>query len=166
MDPYWEKTIDVEGEKHEIKLYSYTPKSIAMTSSGDFGKKFSTHFKELGGKFNPKLSIGPGWIFRLDLQSGLSDILRKIFKGEIKPKELGVKNPMFDDSDIDFKIFNTLQELIELLPESEEERVLSENEEVRTIVYYNKSDQTTTQGECIYSFSSSRKSMEIYQLKL
>ena len=50
MDPYWEKTIEVEGENHEIKLYSYSTKCIAMTSTEDFGKKFSAHFKEIGGR--------------------------------------------------------------------------------------------------------------------
>jgi len=166
MDPYWEKIIESEGKNYEIKLFRYSPKCIAMVSSDDFGKKFSTYFKEIGGRFNPKLSVGPGWIFRLDLQEGLTDILRKIYKGEIKPRELEIKTPVFDDSDIDFKIFNTLQDLIQLLPEDTEERVISENQEVKTTVYYNKTDDTVTQGDCIYSFSSSRKSMDIYQLRL
>ena len=83
MEPYWEKEFCIEDKKYEIKLYQYTPKCIAMTSTEDFGKKFATPLKEIGGKFNPKLSIGPSWIFKFDFQSDLTDVLRKIYKEEV-----------------------------------------------------------------------------------
>tara|TARA_R110002110_G_scaffold51596_5_gene151133 strand:- start:95 stop:595 length:501 start_codon:yes stop_codon:yes gene_type:complete len=166
MEPYWEKEFCIEDKKYEIKLYQYTPKCIAMTSTEDFGKKFATPLKEIGGKFNPKLSIGPSWIFKFDFQSDLTDVLRKIYKGEIKPKETEIRQPVFEDSDVDQKIFNNLQELITLLPEEKEERILSETEEVITTVYYNKDEETVTKGNLIYSFCSAHKNMEIYQLEL
>jgi len=165
-EAYWTRSFTVDDNKYEVKLYHYSAKSIAMTSSEDFGKRFSKYFKEIGGRFNPKLSVGAGWIFKLDSQSDLTEVLRKIFKGEIKPSEVDVRAPVFEDSDVDRKIYNTLQELIHLLPEDKQERVMTENDELRITVYYNKDDETVTQGDCIYEFSSSRKKMSIYQLEL
>lgn len=165
-EPYWTRNFTVDDKKYEVKLYSYSAKSIAMTSTDDFGKRFSRHFRDAGGRFNPKLSVGAGWIFKLDSQTDLTEVLRKIFKGEIKPSEVDVRAPVFEDSDVDRKIYNTLQELIHLLPEDKQERVMTESEELRITVYYNKDDETVTQGDCIYEFSSSRKKMSIYQLEL
>ena len=48
----------------------------------------------------------------------------------------------------------------------EKTRAMTENDELRITVYYNKDDETVTQGDCIYEFSSSRKKMSIYQLEL
>jgi hypothetical protein len=165
MEPYWEKEYQIEDKKHEVKLYQYSPKCIAMVSSENFGKKFSFYLKEIGGRFNGKLSVGAGWIFKLDSQSDLTDLLRKIYKGEIKPKETEIRAPVIENSDIDHKIFNTLQELIVLLPSEQETRVLAENEEVKTTVYYNKSEETLVEGNMIYNFSSAHKNLEIYQLE-
>lgn len=166
MESYWDKEFNIDDNKYTVKLYKYSPKCIAMTTTEDFGKKFSQYFKDIGGRFNSRLSVGAGWIFKLDSQQALTDLLRKIYKKEIKPKETDFKAPSFDDSDTDNKIFNSLQELITLLPETKEERVLSENEEVKTLVYYNRSESDLTEGNLIYSFSSAHKNMEIYQLEL
>lgn len=166
MESYWDKEFDIDDNKYIVKLYKYSPKCIAMTSTEDFGKKFSQHLRDIGGRFNSRLSVGAGWIFKLDSQQALTDLLRKIYKKEIKPKETDFKAPSFDDSDTDNKIFNSLQELITLLPETKEERVLSENEEVKTLVYYNRDESDLTEGNLIYSFSSAHKNMEIYQLEL
>ena len=164
MEPYWTKEFSSDGEKFTIKLYQYTPKCIGMTIPEIFGKRLSFAFKDLGGKFNPKLSIGPGWVFRLDKQQDLTEILRKIYKGEIKPEETKFKPPAIEDNDNDMKVFNSLQELIVLLPEEKEERVLAEGEGFRTMVYYNQDNSTVTEGELIYSFSSAHKTMDIYQI--
>lgn len=166
MEPYWTKSFDVDGTDCEIKLFQYSAKCIAMVSTGDFGRKFSSHFKEIGGRFNPKLSVGAGWIFKLDSQSNLTEVLRKIYKKELLPKETEFKSPLIDENDTDTRIFNALNELINLLPEGKEERVLSETDSLKTTVYYNKDDETVTEGNCIYTFSSAHKKMDIYQLEL
>ena len=164
MNPYWTKEFSSDGEKYTIKLYQYSPKCIGMTIPENFGRRLSFAFKELGGKFNPKLSIGSGWVFKLEKQQDLTDMLRKIYKGEIKPKENEFKPPAIEDSDNDMKVFNSLQELIHLIPDEKEERILSEGEGHRTMVYYNQDDSTVTEGELIYSFSSAHKTMDIYQI--
>ena len=166
LKPYWEKELKVGNNTFNIQLYHYSAKSIAMVSTGDFGKKFAKYFKEINGRFNPKLSVGAGWIFRLDSQKGLTSILQKIYRGELEPTETTVNAPVFDDRDIDNKIFNTLTELIELIPANKEERIISETDQARTTVYYNKDDDTVTQGDCIYSFTSAHKTLEICQLAL
>ena len=63
-EAYWTRSFTVDDNKYEVKLYHYSAKSISMTSSGDFGKRFSKYFKEVGGRFNPKLSVGAGWILQ------------------------------------------------------------------------------------------------------
>jgi len=164
LKPYWEKDFKVDESTHSVKLFHYSAKSIAMVSDEVFGKRFAKYFKEIGGRFNPRLSVGSGWIFKLDAQKDLTSVLQKIFRGEAKPSEIGVSAPIFEDKDIDNKIFNTLADLIDLIPSAKEERVVSENDTMKTTVYYNKDDDTITQGDCIYSFTSAHKSLDIYQL--
>lgn len=166
LKPYWEKQFKIDEDIFEVKLFHYSAKSIALTSTNDFGKKFAKYFKEISGRYNPRLSVGAGWIFKLDSQKELTTVLQKIYRGEYKPTETTVSVPIFDDKDIDNKIFNTLSELIDLIPTEKEERVISETEKARTTVYYNKDDDTITQGDCIYSFTSAHKSLDIHQLAL
>lgn len=166
LKPYWEKEFRIEEQTHLIKLYQYSARSIALVSDENFGKKFACYFKELNGRFNPRLSVGSGWIFKLDVQKNLTGILQKIYRGELAPKEIGIVPPVIDDKDVDNKIFNTLTELIQSIPEGKEERILSETDEARTTVYYNKDDETITQGDCIYSFTSAHKTLDIHQLSL
>tara|TARA_R110002126_G_scaffold8631_4_gene40431 strand:- start:2884 stop:3405 length:522 start_codon:yes stop_codon:yes gene_type:complete len=164
LKPYWNKDFKVDETTHNIKLYHYSAKSIAMVSDEVFGKRFAKYFKEINGRFNPRLSVGSGWIFKLDSQKDLTSVLQKIFRGEAKPTEISVTAPLFEDKDIDNKIFNTLADLIELIPTEKDERVVSEKDGVRTTVYYNKDDDTITHGDCIYSFTSAHKSLDIHQL--
>ena len=166
LKPYWEKEFKIDEETHMVRLYQYSPKSIALVSDEKFGKQFASSFKELHGRFNSRLSVGAGWIFKLDAQKELSGVLQKIYRREIIPKELGVVPPLIDDKDIDNKIFNTLTELLQLIPEAKEERVLAETDQARTTVYYNKDDETITHGDCIYSFTSAHKTLDIHQLAL
>ena len=166
LKPYWEKDFKVDETIHNVKLYHYSAKSIAMVSDEVFGKRFAKYFKEIGGRFNPRLSVGSGWIFKLDSQKDLTSVLQKIFRGEAKPTEIGVTAPLFEDKDIDNKIFNTLADLIDLIPPEKAERVVSEKDDVRTTVYYNKDDETITHGDCIYSFTSAHKSLDIHQLSI
>ena len=69
MEAYYTKTFRIEEEDHEVKLYKYSLKSIAMVSTEKFGKGFSKNLKEIGGRFNPKLSVGAGWIFKIDSET-------------------------------------------------------------------------------------------------
>ena len=91
---------------------------------------------------------------------------KKHIPGSIEPKATSVIAPEIEDRDVDIRIFNALNEMIQLLPTEEVDRVLQEDSDSKTTVYYNRSDSTVTEGEMIYHFSSAHKTMEIYQLKI
>ena len=46
--------------KPELKVYDYSEKAIAIV--GDT-KPIKAQLKALGGKYNPKLKCGAGWVF-------------------------------------------------------------------------------------------------------
>lgn len=53
-----ELTIDFDVE--ELKVENYSEKAIVVTGNT---KLFKTEFKKLGGRFNPRLKCGQGWVF-------------------------------------------------------------------------------------------------------
>jgi len=167
MEPYYTKEFNIEGENHEVKLYKYSLKSIAMVSTEKFGKGFSKNLKDIGGRFNPKLSVGSGWIFRIDseTQEKITKFLKGVFTGEIKWETGDVKIPAIENHEIDQKIFITLNELLDFIPSEKEDRMISDKDGVKTFVYYNKDDSVITQGDTIYNFESAHKSLEITQLR-
>jgi hypothetical protein len=74
---------DSESYKTKVSVFQYTEKSIAITIDERFGKSFSNVLKENGGKFNPKLSIGKGWIFPTSKFGKIQDLFSKISSSEI-----------------------------------------------------------------------------------
>jgi hypothetical protein len=166
MEPYWQKTLTVSDKNYDISLYQYSPKSIALVSGETFGKMFAHKFKEIGGKFNPRLSVGAGWIFKLDAQKDLTLLIKNIYTGKEEPKTISIVPPNIDEKDTDIRIFNCLTELVASIPEEETERILQENDESKTTIYYNREENTLTEGDMIYMFTSAHKKVEIYQLKL
>ena len=57
MEPYWSYTYNnIEGiGEQKIDLYKYSAKCIALKTSHGFGRSFSKHLKNIGGKFNISL---------------------------------------------------------------------------------------------------------------
>jgi hypothetical protein len=166
MEAYYTKEFNIEGETQEVSLYKYSLKSIAMVSTEKFGKGFSKNLKDIGGRFNPKLSVGAGWIFKIDseTQGKITKFLKGVFTGEIKWETGDVKMPIIENQEIDQKIFITLNELMDFIPSEKEDRMISEKDGFKTFVYYNKDDSVVTQGETIYRFESAHRSLEITQL--
>ena len=165
---YYEKEFDIDGKKYKVTLYEYG-RGIAMVSDESFGKGFSKVLKStLGGRYNPKLSVGSGWIFKRDreTQEKLNNFLRDVFTGKIKMDSNEIRMPSIQKEDIDNRVFNMVKELIDCVPEETEERQISEQDGVKTFIYYNKQDSTVIQGDTIYSFESSKKSFEITQLRM
>lgn len=167
-ESYYTKVFKIEEEDHEVKLYKYSAKCIAMTTTEKFGKGFSSNLKEIGGKFNKNLKeIGPGWIFKMDseTQEKITNFLKGVFTKKIKWDTKEIKIPMIEEKEIDEKIINTLSELLDFIPSEKEDRLISEVEGVKTFVYYNRDDSTVTHGDTIYSFESAHKSLLITQFK-
>lgn len=60
-------------EQCDIKIIEYSDKAIAVV--GDT-KRYADDFKRLGGRFNPRLRCGCGWIFSKRKQDELNAVLR------------------------------------------------------------------------------------------
>lgn len=173
MEPYWDQDFDIninEKNKHNVKLYKYSEKSIALISTPEFGKAFAKKFKEIDGKFNPNLKINDnkeaGWIFKAETETleKLNEILKGIFEGEIKPLFSGLILPDFSGKSKHNKVFNLINKLMEMLPEENEEFVISEDEKAKTTIYYNSDEDTVKEGELVYSFEGGKKKLEVCQL--
>jgi hypothetical protein len=68
----------------ELKFFTYSDKSIAIQMSEHFGKAMTEELTKLYGRYNPKLKIGPGWVFSNSRYPEIQTLLQKIIKGEIK----------------------------------------------------------------------------------
>lgn len=172
MEPYWKfkYSLLLRGEdEHVVKLYQYTERSIALISTANFGKAFAKNFKELQGKYNPRLNIDdekvPGWIFRATMQEKLNDMLKKIHSGELKPEFSGVQEPIMDEKVRNNKLVNMITSIMDMVPENIEEYTVVDNDDFTTTMYFNADDTVVTQGECIYSLQGAHKKVEIYQLQ-
>jgi hypothetical protein len=174
METYWtfKYNIHLRGEdEHLLRLYHYTEKSIALITTINFGKAFAKEFKELNGRFNPRLNINnnieSGWIFRADnkTQENLNKLLRDIYTGDKKPEFSGVIEPIFNEKTRNNKIVNMLTNVMDMVPDSIEEYEISNKGGVITTLYFNADDTIITQGECIYSIYTAHKKLEIYQLQ-
>jgi hypothetical protein len=175
MEPYWsfKYNILLRGEdEHHVRLYQYTEKSIALISTPQFGRAFAKNFKELQGRFNPRLDINDekqaGWIFRADnnTQTKLNNLMKDIHSGDIKPEFSGVQEPIFDEKTRNNKIVNMLTTIMnDLAPDTIEEQVVSDKDGVLTTIYYNADDTVVTKGKCIYSIHGAHKKVELYQLR-
>ncbi len=82
------------GGEEIITIYDYTDKSVAISTSKEFGKAYSQAFSGVGGRYNGNLSFGKGWIFPKSKYGNLGDALNKIKSGEIKP----VRDRSVDDT--------------------------------------------------------------------
>jgi len=69
----------------------YTDKSIAV-----FGetKPFATQLKAFGGKFNPNLKNGPGWIFSKTKEPELMEFINQVNQDLIQPVQESQPPPM------------------------------------------------------------------------
>jgi len=88
MEPFAETTVSYKLTNDEIfesviKIYVYTERSIAITTNEHFGRAFVEKLREIG-TFNPKLSIGKGWVFSNVKYPLLQQLIKKIMDYEIK----------------------------------------------------------------------------------
>lgn len=81
-----EQKQEIETKKGEVKILKYSKKSIAVI--GDT-KPIKDTLKSLGGKFNPRLTCGSGWVFPLAKLDELTEALTKDTPTESKRQKLG-----------------------------------------------------------------------------
>ena len=63
---------DMEEQAAEFQIIDYSEKAIAVIGNTI---KIKDSLKKLGGKFNSRLSCGPGWIFSKRVESKLRELL-------------------------------------------------------------------------------------------
>ena len=84
----FEKSSNISQSFKEMKVSDYTDKSIAV--QGDT-RKYKEDLKKLGGKYNPQLKGGPGWIFpktsEKDINSFITGGKRLVSEDEEKAGE-------------------------------------------------------------------------------
>lgn len=168
MIPYWTQKFVIDDQTHEVNLYNYSAKCIVLASDQTFGKSFAKDFKNIGGKYNSKLKFSEdqdpqgGWIFRAtnESQSSLTNLLKDIFNGNVKPSIFKLKEPIFDSEVIGKKILNKLDELLDLCPE-EEENIFVETSEIKLDLSFNQ--PYNEEENCVYKLETSKKSLHVYQ---
>lgn len=82
------EAVDAESmpeDAPQFQIIDYSEKAIAVT--GDT-RDIKDKLKELGGRFNPKLSCGAGWVFSKKQRSEVEKLLQsgKVEKSSAKPK--------------------------------------------------------------------------------
>ena len=61
-----------------MNIEDYTEKSFVVFGQTKF---FKETLKELGGKYNENLKVGPGWIFSKNNKEKVEDWMNSVFKG-------------------------------------------------------------------------------------
>ena len=167
MQSYWSFTYNLPSiGQQKIELYKYSAKCIVLKTTALFGKAYSKHLKDNGGKYNMNLKLSddeipePGWIFKLENQENLQQLLSKIQKGEVRGREIDEKSEKQEN----LQIFRKLKELVELMPDDGDDYILSESNGYRTYMTFGLDKET--EDNCVYSVKSSKKKLDVYQLKL
>lgn len=65
-------TVHTYEIKNDIEILDYSDKAIAVIGNT---KPIKEHLKNLGGKFNPFLKCGPGWIFPKTKRAAIKNII-------------------------------------------------------------------------------------------
>ncbi len=68
-----ELTLDFDAE--ELKVVDYSEKAIVVTGNT---KLFKTEIKKLGGRYNPRLKCGQGWVFSSKKRDEVEDLVKWI----------------------------------------------------------------------------------------
>ena len=69
---------------NEMEIVDYSDKSIAVYGET---KPWHKNLKSLGGRFNPNLKDGPGWIFSKKHDDKVSSFVQRANDGDIEPIE-------------------------------------------------------------------------------
>jgi hypothetical protein len=85
---------DEESFETEVKVFKYTDRSIAITTSEHFGKSFTEELKNIGGIYNGKLKVGAGWVFSNGKYPALQGVFNRIINSEIKGSNPKAKKEM------------------------------------------------------------------------
>ncbi|GEM_PF-3093961 len=82
-----ELTLDFDAD--ELKVVDYSEKAIVVTGNT---KLFKTEIKKLGGRYNPRLKCGQGWVFSVKKRDEVEDLVKWI---NILQKQLSMASTDF-----------------------------------------------------------------------
>ena len=92
------KLTNDEVFESEVKIYKYSERSVAITTSEHFGKAFKAVLSEIGS-YNAKLRIGKGWVLSNLKYPALQEMFEKISKEELKGEIPVEYNKTYSSSD-------------------------------------------------------------------
>jgi hypothetical protein len=99
----------------------------------------------------------PGWVFRIDAQENLQKFISSVQKQEIVPRTIDKKM----DKQEKLIIFKKLTEIVNLIPEDDEDFILSEKGNMRTYLSF-----VDDVENAVYTVRSSKKVMHVCQVKI
>ena len=74
------ETTTQETKQNMEIVENYTEKSFVV--KGEATKTYSSELKNLGGRFNRNLNVGPGWIFSNKTKDAVTDFVTKVNSGQ------------------------------------------------------------------------------------
>lgn len=101
-------------ENLDLNVQEYTEKSIVLT--GEDTKAYKEELKKIGGRYNPYLKCGPGWIFSKKKEDELKEKIKELEKDNSKKSKIDFKS----HCDI-FQVFNEIDKLRDRFSELKEE---------------------------------------------
>jgi hypothetical protein len=123
----------------DYHIHDYSEKAIAVTTSEEFGRAHKDKFIENGGKYNPHLSVGKGWIFskkrRDDVEKMLSSlksstpVVASAAISEVKTKPVFAGIPKNKAS-----IKDTLSTLLDLLGDVKTTKTIAYNDTMQILI--------------------------------
>ena len=86
MEPYWTKSYKNGAEEHTVQLYRYSKNHMCVVSTHFFLNGFRDQFEKIQGTYNEKLKNieKAGFLFHIDDQDKLIDLLQSIFQHKVK----------------------------------------------------------------------------------
>lgn len=169
MEPFWKLKYSIDlntATEHHLSMYKYTDMHVALTcDTQEFIKAYGKYFKRLGGVYSDLIIIDDnkqeGWLYNSDalLLEKVMKLLKDIYNNKVEPF---ITDPVKEKLK-NIKIFNLLQQLLDTITEDNEDYVLSKNDRVKTVMYYNRPDSRDVDGDLVYILEGGGKRMEIMQ---
>ena len=92
-----------------IKMEDYSENSFVL--QGDDTKKYKDKIKELGGKWNSNLKIGPGWIFNIKNKQEVKDWVKSFGNNSLEIKQSVISTTKQDK--VEDKLENNIENMVD-----------------------------------------------------
>ena len=154
MEPYWTKSYKADAEEHTVQLYRYSKNHICIVSTYFFLNGFREQFEKNRGTYNEKLQNidKAGFLFHIDDQDKLIDLLQSIFQHKIK---------MTDNTEIISEVIDLAGKLNKLIVENKHKIYeLSDNNSITRLSFKDEKDK----NGLVLSFESSKGFINLFQI--